>query len=287
MVVEAEREDLALIVLSGPAAGQYHRVPKDGATIGRDEQANEICIADPGLSRQHAKIEREKPTRFKVRDLDSRYGIYLDGQKISEHVLSDGDRLQLSGETVIRIRYQEPKESELLDRAQLAAIRDALTGTSNRRHFLERLDQELGYARRHSTPVTLLLIDIDHFRRVNDEHGKNTGDEVLRAVGRLFAGAVRIEDVLARYGGDELAILSRGYDGEGGVRFGERLRKVLRDKPLRAGEHSFQLSVSIGVACFHRGNVENAMQLIARADAALHRAKHLGRDRVQVWEQET
>lgn len=287
MVVEAEREDLALVVLSGPAAGQYLRVPKDGGTIGRDEQANEICIPDPGLSRQHAKLEREKPTRFRVRDLESRYGVYLDGQKISEHVLADGDRLQLSGETVVRVRYQEPKESELLDRAQLAAIRDPLTGTSNRRHFLERLDQELGYARRHGTPVTLLLIDLDHFRRVNETHGRNIGDDALRAVGRLFAGAVRIEDVIARYGGDELVIISRGYDSEGGVRFGERLRKALRDKPVRAGDQSFQLTVSIGVATFHRGNVENAMQLIARADAALHRAKHLGRDRVHAWEQET
>lgn len=273
-------EDLSIFVLSGPGAGQFLRVPKDGGVIGRDKSQAEVWIDDPGLSPKHARLERRGPSMFVVRDLDSRYGVYRDGKKISEHTVDDGDRLQLSGETVIRVRYTDPKESEMFDRA---GVRDALTGTSNRRVFLDRLEQELGYARRHGTPVTLLLIDLDHFKRINDEHGTAVGDEVLRSVGRLLTGVVRIEDVLARFGGDELAVISRGYDSEGGERFAERLRKAVRDKPVRAGELSFQLTFSVGIATFHRSNVDSAMQLIARADSALHRAKYLGRDRIFTW----
>jgi diguanylate cyclase (GGDEF)-like protein len=261
--------DVSVLVLSGPSAGRYHRFPKNGGTIGRDPEETDICIDDPGISRKHAQIERSRPSHFIIRDLDSRYGIFVDGVKVREHALSDGDRLQISGETVLRIRYEDPKES--------------LTGPSNRRHFLERLDQELGYARRHGTPLTLMMIDLDHFKRINDEHGHTVGDEVLHAVSRLLGGAVRIEDVIARYGGDEFVVLSRGYDLKSGELFAERLRRAVRDKVMRAGAQSFQLSLSIGIACYRRGDVEGAMQLIARADSALYRAKHLGRDRYFVW----
>jgi two-component system, cell cycle response regulator len=276
-------EDISLFVLSGPSAGQYLRLPKDGGTIGREKSEVDVVIDDPGLSRKHARFERRGPSTFVICDLESRYGIYMDGKRIIEHPVYDGNRLQLSGETVVRVRYQDPKETELFDRLHQASTRDPLTGVTSRRHFLERLDQELGYARRHGTPVTLLLIDLDHFKRINDEHGTGVGDEVLRSVGRLLSGAVRIEDVLARYGGDELAVLSRGYDSQGGEQFAERLRKALRDKPVRAGDLSFQLTLSVGIATFHRGNVEGSMQLIARADAALYRAKHLGRDQIATW----
>jgi diguanylate cyclase (GGDEF)-like protein len=280
------REDISILVLSGPAAGQYHRIPKDGGTIGRDPDQADIAIADPGISPKHARIERDQPQRFVVIDLDSRYGVYVEGDMVREQALRDGDRVQISGETVLRVRYQDPKETELLDKLQEAAIRDPLTSLANRRHFHERLDQELGYARRHGTPVTLLLLDIDFFKRINDEHGEAVGDEVLRAVARVLQGLVRIEDLLARYGGDELVVLSRGYDLPSGELFAERLRKAIREKPIRVGaraQKSFQISFSIGVASFHHGNVEGPMQLIARADSALYRAKHLGRDRHASW----
>src|SRR5688572_7444276 len=93
------REDISVLVLSGPGAGRYHRLPRDGGTIGRDPDDADIWIPDPGVSRKHARIERALPTRFVLRDLDSRYGVYLEGTRITDVILRDGDRLQISGET--------------------------------------------------------------------------------------------------------------------------------------------------------------------------------------------
>jgi diguanylate cyclase (GGDEF)-like protein len=279
------REDISILVLSGPSAGQYRKLPRDGGIIGRETDVD-ITVNDPGVSRRHALIAREDMGRFVIRDLQSRYGLWVEGEKVDRHVLSDGDRVQLSGETVIRVRYQDAKETEILDRIQEAVIRDPLTGVANRRYFLERLEQEYGYARRHSTPLTVLMIDIDFFKRINDARGHPVGDQVLRGVGRTLHGAVRVEDVVSRYGGDEFAVLSRGYDIDEGERFAHRLLKTMRDKPIRVHEESFPVTLSIGAATYVRGDPDGIMQLIARADSALYQAKQRGRDQVASWKTE-
>jgi diguanylate cyclase (GGDEF)-like protein len=279
------REDISILVLSGPSAGQYRKLPRDGGIIGREADVD-FPINDPGVSRRHALIAREDTNAFVIRDLESRYGLYVEGEKVERHMLSDGDRIQMSGETVIRVRYQDPKETEILDNLHEAVIRDSLTGVANRRYFLERLEQEFGYARRHNAPLTILMIDVDHFKRVNDARGHPTGDQVLRAVGRALHGAVRVEDVVARYGGDEFMVLSRGYDTSEGERFAARLLKTVREKAIRVGQDQFSVTVSVGVATYHRGEPESLMQLIARADAALYQAKLRGRDQCAVWKSE-
>jgi diguanylate cyclase (GGDEF)-like protein len=276
------REDISVLVLSGPSAGQYRKLPRDGGIIGRESDVD-ISVNDPGVSRRHAMIAREETNRFAIRDLQSRYGTYVEGEKVEKHVLSDGDRVQISGETVLRVRYQDAKETEILDRIQEAVVRDSLTGVSNRRYFLERLEQEYGYARRHNVPLTVLMIDLDCFKAINDTRGHPIGDLLLRQVGRMLHGAVRVEDVVARYGGDEFAIVSRGYDAAEGERFATRLLKAFRERPLKVHEEPFVVTLSIGVATYHRGEPDNLMQLIARADAALYQAKREGRDRVTVW----
>src|SRR5262245_8322073 len=106
------REDISILVLSGPSSGQYKKLPRDGGIIGRDPDA-EISINDPGVSRRHALIAREDVNRFAIRDLQSRYGLYVEGAKVEKHVLLDGDRVQISGETVVRVRYQDAKETEI------------------------------------------------------------------------------------------------------------------------------------------------------------------------------
>jgi two-component system, cell cycle response regulator len=276
------REDISILVLSGPSAGAYYKVAKDGGVIGREPDAD-IPILDPGVSRKHARIERVERARFVIRDLDSRYGVWVEGVRASEHAIRDGDRIQISGETVIRVRYQDAKETEILDRIQEAVIRDPLTGVFNRRHFLERLEQEYAFARRHGTPVSVLMIDIDHFKKINDTHGHPVGDSVLAAVGRLLLGAVRVEDVIARYGGDELVIISRAYDANDSQLFAERLVKMIREKPIRVGSLEFPLTMSVGIATYQGADPDSQMTLVARADAALYRAKMLGRDRIAVW----
>lgn len=279
------REDLSFLVLSGPSAGQYRRLPRDGGTIGRDPELA-LSVQDPGVSRHHARLEREAGGRYSIRDLDSRYGVYVEGERITRKVLADGDRIQLSADTVIRVRYQDARETEILERLQEAVVRDALTGVYNRRYFVERFEQEFGFARRHGAPLTMLMIDIDFFKEINDTRGHQVGDLVLRGVGRSLHAAVRVEDLVARYGGDEFVILSRGHDAGDGEAFGQRLLRTVRERPVRIGPEPFPVTLSIGIATYHRGDPEGMMQLIARADSALYEAKRRGRNQVAVWKSE-
>ena len=276
------RDDASVLVLSGPLAGQFYKIPRSGGVIGRDPEV-EIRLLDPGISRRHAEILRDDDGHYILRDLDSRYGVYVEGERITELRVRDGDRLQLSGETVLRLRYQDPKETEIIERIQEAATRDALTSVSNRRYFIDRLEQEFAYARRHRTPLGVMMIDVDYFKRVNDEHGHAVGDEVLRTVGRTLHDAVRTEDLVARYGGDEFIVLSRVTHRDDALRFAERLCNTMRERVIRSHGEEFRLTLSIGVAVFDNNDPSTMMELVARADSALYAAKRQGRDRVATW----
>jgi diguanylate cyclase (GGDEF)-like protein len=279
------RADISLLVLSGPAAGQFHKLPLTGGFIGR-ELDTQVPISDPGVSRRHAQIVRDEKGVFVIVDLESRYGVYIEGEKVERKPLADGDRIQVSADTVIRVRYQDTKETEILDRLQEAVRRDPLTGVANRRYLLERLEQEFAFARRHTTPLAVLMIDVDFFKRINDTRGHQTGDKVLRSVGRALHQAVRAEDLVARYGGDEFVVVARGYDEIEGERFAERLVRSIRDNAIEVETETYPVTLSIGVSAYHRGDPENLMQLIARADASLYRAKAQGRNQVSVWKKE-
>jgi diguanylate cyclase (GGDEF)-like protein len=276
------REDISLLILTGPAAGQYHKLPYEGGLIGRALDVD-VTIPDPGVSRHHARILREEKNVFVIADLDSNYGVWIEGERARTQPLQDGDRVQLSADTLIRVRYQDTKETEILDRIQDAVRRDALTGVANRRYLIERLDQELAYARRHNASFTVLMIDVDFFKRINDTRGHQIGDELLRAVGRSLHQAVRVEDLVARYGGDEFMVFARGYDDTEGAHFADRLVRSIRDRPIHIGEDNYSVTLSIGVASYHRGDPDSLMQLITRADAALYQAKARGRNQVAVW----
>ncbi len=275
------REDASLLFISGPDAGVYLRLPKGGGFIGRDTSVD-FRISDPGVSRRHALVTRESHL-FHIQDLGSSYGVYVEGRRVESSALRDGDRLQLSADSVLRIRYHDHKETLLLDRMHDAVIRDPLTGIANRRYFMRRLEQEYGFAIRHKAPLALLMVDLDEFKNVNDQFGHLAGDEFIFGIAHRLQDTVRVEDVVARYGGDEFVVCARGLDVEAGAAFAGRLCDKIRDTPLVAAGHEFRATLSVGVASFREGHPSTTMELIARADAALYAAKRGGRDRVAMW----
>ncbi|MBI4814789.1 MAG: GGDEF domain-containing protein [Deltaproteobacteria bacterium] len=280
----AERDVLAVLVLTGPETGRYFRIDGDLAVIGRGE-AVDIRIPDPFVSRRHVRIERQEDGRAYVRDLGSRFGLWVEGVRVSSAELGDGLRIQLSSETVLGVRFQDPAETQLFDQLHQAAMSDALTGLANRRYLLQRLEQELSFSTRHGSPIAVLMLDLDNFKPINDRLGHAAGDDALKLVARALRSAIRLEDVLARYGGDEFVVLSRGYGAESVNKFAERLRSALlhdvSDEPPPVSE----LAVSIGVAHFDpaSGDRVSPMDLLTRADAALYRSKAAGRNRVSTW----
>ncbi|HLC27274.1 MAG TPA: diguanylate cyclase [bacterium] len=174
--------------------------------------------------------------------------------------------------------------AEKLEKSQAAlqylSIRDDLTGLYNRRHFELLLKEEMERWRRYGHPFSLLMLDIDHFKDINDTYGHRCGDEVLHSVAKIVSGAARPIDRVCRYGGEEFTILLAETASAGGLAMAERIREAVGTQTIHAGQrHEIKLTVSIGVAAFpEEGKSED--ELIAAADQALYMAKNAGRNRV-------
>ncbi len=174
-------------------------------------------------------------------------------------------------------------EQELLrEELEVASRTDALTGLANRRLFDQRLSFVRSQATRYRRPTSLLLLDVDHFKKVNDSHGHDVGDEVLVGVSQRARGCVRDTDVLARWGGEEFVALLPETDGEGARVCASKLIEAVRAEPFATRVGPVVVTVSIGVATAPAGD---EVDLLRRADQALYRAKTSGRDRVVRWPQ--
>ena len=183
-------------------------------------------------------------------------------------------QLSASATRITRLRQS-------LSEVKQEATTDALTGLCNRRAFDARLRRAMAHAKAGDGPLTLLLIDADHFKHVNDTYGHKVGDLVLRLIGRVLASNVKGRDTAARYGGEEFAVLLTGADLHAGAIVAEQMRAALDGRRLvnkGSGQHVQGVTVSVGVAQFRPG--EASATLVERADAALYRAKRGGRNRV-------
>ena len=159
-----------------------------------------------------------------------------------------------------------------------AALTDGLTGMQNRRYFDDALREYLGEFRRIERPVGLMIIDLDHFKQVNDTHGHDVGDEVLRAVAGCLKDMTRYHDVVARLGGEEFAVVAPNLDAEMMGRFAERIRKAIAQMPILSGDVRLKVTASVGLAIWDRK--ESAELFFKRADQLLYEAKKSGRNRV-------
>ncbi len=168
------------------------------------------------------------------------------------------------------------------ERLRYQASHDILTGVFNRAALTEALDRELSRSRRDGEPVSVLMLDLDFFKRVNDTCGHAAGDAVLREACARFKSALRAYDILGRFGGEEFVVVLPSCEADGALRSAERLRAALGDAPIRAGEHTLPVTCSIGVGVALRPREADAASLLASADAAVYEAKRLGRNRVEL-----
>jgi len=179
-----------------------------------------------------------------------------------------------------------------LERVKLIAflenlsITDALTGIANRRHFEWRLSEEIERARRYKYPLSTLMLDLDHFKQVNDNYGHQIGDIVLQQVAQRLRRILRRTDFLARYGGEEFIVLAPQTPADRALILAERLRQVIAESPIPVADNlQIHITISIGVAVFPN-HAQNESELVRAADAALYKAKQMGRNRVCMFEPE-
>jgi diguanylate cyclase (GGDEF)-like protein len=171
-------------------------------------------------------------------------------------------------------------QRHLLAEVQTMATIDWLTNLYNRRHFFRLGEEEIARARRYKHAISVLMIDIDHFKHVNDNHGHSVGDEVLSTVAKRILAGLRQSDVAGRYGGEEFAIVLPETDLESAAEIvAERLRDTIASRPIDTAEGPLRVSISVGVAGVEHGS-EKLLDALTRADAGLYAAKHAGRNRV-------
>jgi diguanylate cyclase (GGDEF)-like protein len=268
----------SLVVIRGQRLGAiYHLDGERELTIGRDPAAD-IPVTDGSVSRRHAGVML-RGGRVLIRDLGSRNGTEVGKRLVTaERELREGDKIRVGSVTIFKFAYideiDEAYQRQMLDAARM----DPLIGVLNRRGFDERLEAESAAALRHGGPLSLLVIDIDHFKSINDSHGHPAGDALLKAVVGALAKELRREDTLARYGGDELVVILRNTNSRGAAQLAERLRQQIADSSYPVERATLHTTISVGVAELEAGGT--ADQLLEAADAALYRAKEAGRNRV-------
>ena len=188
-----------------------------------------------------------------------------------------GDRREMLGVIAnqVAISLQNARMYQIVEEQ---ATTDGLTGLVNHRTFQERFAAMLGRAERHHFPVSMILTDIDHFKKINDTYGHPTGDEVLRRVAAILGASARKIDIVARYGGEEFAIVLESTDRAGARNLAERIRTEIEQQSFQSAKGAFGATISLGVACFPEDATQKA-DIIARADQSLYAAKHGGRNR--------
>jgi diguanylate cyclase (GGDEF)-like protein len=268
-----------LFALKGPQQGAVLRLHGTSLWLGRG--STELSIDDDAVSARHAHITRRSDGLY-VQDGGSRNGTFVNDERIDHaHRLVDGDHISV-GNTILKFCMLDELEEHALTQLVERSIRDSLTHAYNRGYMMDHLRSEVAFAARHGMPLGLLLVDIDHFKRVNDSYGHAVGDVVLRLVAASIQRMLRPYDVLCRYGGEEFVVMARATSARNAEILAERIRHHIEAMRFDAGGTPASVTVSVGVVALPAGAVDvDAEALLQSADEALYLAKESGRNCVR------
>jgi two-component system cell cycle response regulator len=267
-----------LLRMDGVQAGEVISLAVLPCFVGRHPSC-QVLIDDAGVSRKHARIVLNNE-EFWLEDLGSRNGTYIDGRRLERKHLQDGILIQVGLHASFRFTVVSARQEKRLRELYESSTRDSLTGLYNRRHFDERIKAEFAYAKRHQLDLGFIMLDVDFFKRVNDTYGHAAGDVVLKQVSANLAKQLRTEDVIARVGGEEFAVLLRGIGIDGSRRLAERLRANIESLSIVAEGIPIAVTVSAGCAALSETEDQTPASLFRLADQRLYEAKRSGRNRV-------
>jgi diguanylate cyclase (GGDEF)-like protein len=257
--------------------GKRFVLDKSPTRVGRGADS-QIVLEGDSVSRRHAHLERRAGAWYVVDD-GSTNGTYVNEEQISrEQLLNNGDRIKV-GPSILKFLSGADAEAKYHEEIYRMTIVDGLTQIHNKRALFEALEKELMRARRYERDLSLLMFDIDFFKRINDQYGHLAGDHVLRELARVVQERIRREEVFARYGGEEFVILLPETPLQGAAALAENLRQRVANHAFVFQGERIPVTVSIGTALLGE-NDKVAADLIQRADEKLYEAKRGGRNRV-------
>jgi two-component system cell cycle response regulator len=272
--------DACLVNLHPPGPDIGRRIPllNPQYIVGRDSEAG-FVVSRSSVSRQHARVYLAEDSNWWVEDLNSTNGTFVNEMRIKLQQLADSDQVRF-GDAIYKFLSGSNIESAYHEAIHNMAIQDGMTGIHNKRYFTEFLDREIAVCSRHGHPLTLVMFDVDHFKKVNDTHGHLAGDAVLKDLAARIRPRIRREDLFARYGGEEFACVLPSTALPGGIVFAEHLRTIIAERPCAFENLFIPFTISVGVTTLHRETGVDPLGLIKRADENLYVAKRGGRNKV-------
>lgn len=280
----------ALVFLGGDLLAVSIPLEREEVTLGRALEAD-VRINDTKVSRQHAQIRtivnpKTKKTEYILTDLESKNGTVLNGQRIREESLQNGDKIKI-GEHILRFELLDEIDREYQHQIRRLLSHDDLTGLLSGRSFFSELRREAARALVEKRPFCVLMMDVDHFKKVNDTYGHLTGSKTLEELGFCIMQCLRSGDVAARFGGEEFAAFLLDADLSQAIVAAERIRAIIEDNDfsiVKQGKttKTHRITISIGISSFPNDSLD-PIELVEMADSALYRAKREGRNRVCVY----
>jgi len=263
-----------MVMIYGPDLGKKFNLGAPSIIIGRSSKSD-IQVDQESVSRNHCKIINTGKAII-LRDLGSTNGTYVNDRGVDEHVLRDGDLVKV-GRAIFKFLTGGNIEHSYHEEIYRLTTTDGLTQVYNKRYFMEMLEREISRSQRYGRPLSLLMFDIDHFKKVNDSFGHLAGDYVLQHLADVVKRRIRREDIMARYGGEEFAIILPEIDQYSAKQFAEKIRALVEKTTFTFEDTSIEVTISVGVAT---SIVEdsNPLEFIKIADEKLYEAKNGGRN---------
>ena len=243
----------------------------------------DLTTSDPLMSRKHFKLIPDDENIF-IEDLGSLNGTFVNQQLIKgERELKSGDII-IAGRTVFKFEIRTELESLFHKYLYNAATSDRMTNLFNKYYFISQLKKQISYSKRYGKTFSLLMIDIDDFKKINDTYGHQTGDEALKFVAFKIMSSIRENDIAARYGGEEFTIILPETDSQNAFLVAERIREAIANEVLEIDANQIKITASIGIATFP-DDANDWEDLIKKADERLYKAKKAGKNIVISKEQ--
>ena len=268
--------DACVVVIYGPELGKRVRLGTAPFEIGRSSKSD-LFIDQESVSRQHARITFDGSSYW-IQDLRSTNGTYINDAMVRDQRLRDGDQVRI-GRSILKFMTGENIEVHYHEEIYRLMTVDGLTQVFNRRYFNEALEREFNRSRRYARALSLIVFDIDHFKRINDTYGHLAGDGVLRQIAGAVKQRLRRDDIFARIGGEEFGVLLPEISLDGARTTADKIRKIIEALPLKHERHVLSCTVSLGVATIADADATHE-DLYKRADERLYDAKSSGRNRV-------